>query len=338
MLYEVLVSPSERVIPYYFVDSNICLELGRLYYKGKCSNEKVREDLIQLIEKNRNRNGGFFTNYAVSELSFDYGLNSINIDEMKRLDFALKQIISSMGIANIKEHKGIDNKPIVERNQAYTYNSIYECKLPQIMSGSLFKIGMDKIFYMSYLYRLKIQELYQDKEVSSIDKMRNLLSFANTEINAISGIEFQLAQMLFVGAEKEVQIAKKLLKVDHKVTLKLINNTVVDIFLFRLSQKLATLPQSLMIYPNAYIGFLTSDEGLAKIFEKNKIIVSSGFGADLSEGDVQIRPSLQSEWNEFYYREALPIFEKKFKLSYMPQKLEYSKIEMNIKRLEKKLY
>lgn len=292
--------------PFYMLDSNAYIEFARFYYKGKCSSKERTDFIKALLLFTRERGGRFEYELAGNEAAFDYGLNDKNIDSWNQVFSAVDTLIMEVPTDEISGVRKPVEKPFLpDRNNSCDYKSIFDCNFPQIFIP---EESLCNVFYISYLYRIKIQELYQDKTLHPIDRINTLFDYMTKTICIFGDIEFQVAKMLFVG-QRDEQTAKKLLKVDKEITVALLNNTVSDIVMFRIAHEMATrLPVPVF--------YITGDKGLQRTFELNKTLISSNFNiASVSEDNSDIKHALKGAWQELYESKIYPVMKSKFIMS-----------------------
>lgn len=179
---------------------------------------------------------------------------------------------------------------------------------------------------------MKIQELYLNNSIDPLKKIESFFDFCVDRIDMIPGIELQLAQMLFVGESTAMRTAKKLLKVDMPQSVKLLNNTVEDIFLFRICQKYSMEFQK--IKP-LNVNFLTSDRALSDLLTVSELVASSNYAADIETIDLKVRPQLYGQWSQLYNTKMLPIMRKRYLTSFQNKNIDFNVIKQEIQHLEK---
>jgi len=297
--------------PFYILDSNTYIEFARFYYNGKCSSA-ARTDFVRfLLLHAREMNASFLYDISGNETAFDYGLNGRNDDSWEQVFTAVDSLITKIPTESIIRNRCSVKKTLYPyRETACTYYSVFETAFPQTLFPDP---SFRNIFYLSYLYRIKIQELYQNKTLSPIERIENLFDYMTSVIGIFGDIEFQLAKMLFIG-QGDVQTAKKLLKVDEKINVALLNNSVLDIVQFRIARIIGTY------FPNP-VFYVTGDKGLQRIFELNKALISSSCNlASVSEDMSDIRSSAKKNWQELYERKIYPVMKEKFVMSHFIQR------------------
>lgn len=313
------------------MDSNAYIEFSKFYYTGKCSSAEITDYVKKLLLYTQSIGGAFIYEFAANETSFDYGTNGMNVDVVRQMVFAVDTLITQFSSNEILLHKGTVGKPLyIHRDNTCNYKSVFESNFPQIFVGDK---NVTELYYLSYLYRLKIQEIYQQKSLSPLEQIKQIFFYMNNTIGVMGDIEFQLAKMLFLG-DQSYETAKSILKVDKSINLKLINNTVTDIVLFRFCKMMA----SLLTLP---VFFVSGDDGLTRIFELNETLVSSSNMLSCSQDLSDVKPTLQSEWDEFFYEEIAPQTQKNFMLAVIGTKTYEGKaetIKKEIISLEAKLY
>lgn len=314
--------------PLYFLDSNAFVELGRFYQNGRCSSREICDSLKKLIINAQCTGGRFEIDLVANELSFDYGTNKINIDVKHRAIQAVETLIEQIPKEELDTFIRPTNKQFIrERNQCCNYKSIFDCNFPQVFLND---DTMCDLFYISYLYRLKIQELYQAKHLTPMDRVKQLFYYMTDTIELFGDIEFQVGKMLFIG-DKSVQFAKSLLKVDTRISVALMNNSVADIVLFRIARMMGAM-FACPVY------FVTSDKGLQSIFETNTdLIICNQLLPRLYEDSSDVRPSLQNDWELFYKHAIYPTMYRNFITSFLYEKdmdITMDKVKNEIKKLE----
>ena len=323
-----LCSHFETGSPFYFLDSNAFIELGRFYQSGRCSSQEICDSLKALIINAQRTGGKFEIDLVVNELSFDYGTNKLNIEARQRTVQAVENLIEKIPIEELDTFTRPTNKQFVkERNQCCNYKTIFDCNFPQVFLNDE---TMCDLFYISYLYRLKIQELYQAKHLTPMDRIKQLFYYMTDTIELFGDIEFQVGKMLFIG-DRSTQFAKSLLKVDKPINVALINNSVADIVLFRIVRMMGakvTCP----------VYFVTSDKGLQSIFETNTdLLTSNQLIPSLCEDSSDVRPTLRSDWDLFYEQAIYPTMYRNFITSFLCKKdmaVTMDRVKKQIKKLE----
>ena len=144
--------------PLYILDSNACLKFSRFYYDGKCSFDSHVQFIKNILLEVQNNGGSFQFELAISELSFDYGLNSINTKMAQQLYFGVDSLITNVSAKELLTYSGSIGKPYhIERDSHCNIRSILDCNFPKAL---LADDELVLLFFLSYLYRLKVQELY----------------------------------------------------------------------------------------------------------------------------------------------------------------------------------
>jgi hypothetical protein len=292
--------------PLIILDSNTYIEFAHFYYNGKCSSPERTNFVRCLLVFSRILNGSFQYDIAGNEIAFDYGLNDKNDDAWEQAFSAVDSLVVEVPTEDIIGFRRPVEKPFyLHRNNLCLYKSVFETNYPRVFS--IDNNPLD-VFYISYLYRIKIQELYQDKALSSIKKIEHFFDYMTDTIGIFGDIEFQVAKMLFIG-HQDSQTAKNLLKVDKHIDVALLNNTVSDIVQFRIAREIGTRLSTPVFY-------VTGDKGLQRMFELNKTLVSSNFNIGSVSGDLSdIRPTLKKAWQELYEVKIYPAMKRKFVMS-----------------------
>ncbi len=76
------------------------------------------------------------------------------------------------------------------------------------------------LFYVMYLYMLKIYQLKKRTFYETIEKINNLFEFMTNEIDVLLSSEFFMATLLFIGEHNEKKIAEKIFKPKQTPELK----------------------------------------------------------------------------------------------------------------------
>ena len=123
----------------------------------------------------------------------------------------------------------------------------------------------------------------------------------------VPGYELLLAQMLFIGDKDAQNLAKKLLKVDvccdtvyKKQTIKTVNNSVQDVFLFRISEKFSS-------FCPFTVRFITSDKALAQLFDSFPPGIGINGEKSLVYTEFGIIRKYEERWNQLYKNKIYPI-------------------------------
>lgn len=292
--------------PLYILDSNACLEFSRFYYDGKCSSNSHVQFIKNILIEAQNNGGSFQFEWAISELSFDYGSNSINSKMAQQLYFGIDSLITNISAKELLTYTGSIGKPYhIERNSHCNIYSILDCNFPKAL------IRDDKLvllFFLSYLYRLKIQELYQTNHIDPIKKVENLFSYMIDIVGVFGDIEFQLGKMLFLNQNNSKTI-KKLLKVDNVINVPLLINTVTDIVFYRISRKIGN---DLL----APVFFITDDSSIQELFSANKIVLESNIGPNISMDCSEVNQKYYDDFQKYYVQNIYPTMKKRFISSY----------------------
>lgn len=292
--------------PFIILDSNAYIEFARFYYNGKCSSPERTDFVRCLLVFSRVLNGRFQYDIAGNEAAFDYGLNDRNADAWEQAFSAVDSLVVKVPTEDIIGIRQPVEKPFYPyRDRTCFYKSVFETNYPRVFS---IDENPCDAFYISYLYRIKIQELYQDKTLSPIERIEHLFDYMTDTIGIFGDIEFQTAKMLFIG-HRDTQTAKKLLKVDEHIDIALLNNTVSDIVQFRIAHAIG-MRFSIPVF------YVTGDKGLQRIFELNKTLISSNYNiASVSEDLSDIRPTLKKDWQELYEAKIYPVMKRIFIMS-----------------------
>lgn len=249
------------------IDSNILINVGKYYFNGKCGNDdiltkQIREFIILC------RNTGMLRyNNALMEISFNHGKNEINTDVMNKFMMVIDTLFM-----NCSDEEVINNvphlKPFCVEKVSGEFNSIYDCKLPQITFED--EIGSLKLFYLIYLYTIKIYHL-TNCDIEPMEKVKQLYYYMTEEIDRFMAHEFILGQMIFIGRDKEKIIAEGIMKFDKirkgNSAIRTIINALLDIMSYRQITTIVDLSVKLKNPINCI--FVTQDQELQNYIELN---------------------------------------------------------------------
>ncbi len=314
--------------PLYILDSNACLEFSRFYYDGKCSSDSHVQFIKNILVEAQNNGGSFQFELAISELSFDYGSNSINAKMAQQLYFGIDSLITKISAKELLTYTSSIGKLYhIERDSHCNIDSILNCNFPKAL------IPNDELvllFFLSYLYRLKIQELYQTRHIDPISKVKNLFCYMIDTVGVFGDIEFQLGKMLFLNQNNSKTI-KKLLKVDHVISVPLLINTVTDIVFYRISRKIGND----LLIP---VFLITDDSSIQELYSINKMVLESNIGPNISMDCSDVNQKYYDDFQKYYMRNIYPTMQKRFIFPYDINSHRsdiISTIYSEIKKLEK---
>lgn len=311
----------------------------QFYYKGKCNTDGIVEELKEFILKARIH--GVQNQLAIIEVCYDYNENSLNCEQMQKIMIAYDNLLVNMTESEIRNHKGttyIEAKRNEQRS--VEYKSIFDCMLPNFFLKD--ETGMKILFYEIYLYLLKIYSLYNNHMMDPMDKIRQLFEFMTEEIDIFLGYEFFMGVMLFIGVNKEKDIAKGIFKPRQKPELHHILNSVIDIFQYRMVCIVSDFFKSIGKPQNVY--FVTLDECLQEYIEHNvayNTVISSNTITPINEFTVCIDGKYENEWREFYNGVYEPRLHERYIQSHMTELDDTKRDEIcesilnNIAELEK---
>lgn len=297
----------------YCIDSNILINVGKYYFDGKCGNDDIlTKQIREFIILCRNT-GMLIYDYALLEVSFNSGTNEINKDVMNKFMMVIDTLFMNCSDEEVLNHVP-QIKPFCEEKLNGDFNSIFDCKLPQIAFTD--EIGSLKIFYLMYLYTIKIYHLV-NCNIKPMEKVKQLYNYMTEEINCFMAYEFILGQMIFIGTSKEKIIAEGIMKFEKirngKSAIRTIINALLDIMSYR--RIITIVDLSVKVNDPANCIFVTQDQEL-----QNYIELNSDFGTVIN-GD-KITDSFSSEfvpnerfideWKEFYNNTVITNAKRRF--------------------------
>ncbi|MGC6178324.1 hypothetical protein [Lacrimispora sp. 38-1] len=293
----------------YFIDTNILLAMTQLYYKGKCKDEEITEEIKIFILESRKY--GVQNQFSITEVCFDYKSNQMNNEQMNKIMIAYDNLLMNLTDDEIRNHKGyLEPKAKWNSKREYSYKSIFECNLPKFFLAN--NIGMIGIFYQTYLYFLKIYDLKISNE-EPLTKIRSLFKFMTEDIDVFMGYEFYLGVMLFVGSQKEREISQGIFKPMANPPLDHILNTVIDIFQYRMACFIADYSVRMKMPMKAV--FATMDIDLQKYIEHNmsyQTVMTSNMITPINHFEIAIDSKYIQEWDKFYDEIYYPILQSRF--------------------------
>lgn len=297
----------------YYIDSNILINVGKYYFDGKCGNDdiltkQIREFIIQC-----RKNGILMYDYALMEISFNHGKNEINTDVMNKFMMVIDTLFMNCLDEEVLNH-GSQIKPFCTEKLSGDFNSIFECKLPQIAFED--EIGSLKIFYLIYLYTIKIYHLV-NCDINPMEKVKQLYSYMTDEINCFMAYEFLMAQMIFIGTDKEKTIAEGIMKFEKIKKGKSAIRTIINALLDIMSYRRITTVVDLLLKENAPADciFVTQDQELQNYIELNSDFrtvmsgdkITDSFSSEFAPDEIYI-----DEWKEFYNNTVIANAQRRF--------------------------
>ena len=320
---------------FYCIDSNILINVVKFYFDGQCGQDKIlTKQIVEFIF--RCRNSGYLKyDYALAEVCFDSGSNEMNTDVMNKFMAVVDTLFlycNDAGIENCSKHL----KPYCKKRQIGDFNSVFECKLPQMIFND--QIETINVFFTIYLYFIKIYELNK-KSIRGIEKVIYLYDYMTKTINSFYMHEFMLGIMLFIGTESEKGIAEGILKFDKvakgKSSIRILINAIMDIMAYR---QIHILSDMFMMIGNPVKAiFVTQDENLQKYIELNKYkgtILNGEKVMEYSNIEFAVKNQFEIEWKEFYYNILQPEMRERF-LKYHMDKKEQVSMKLVFEEIER---
>ncbi|QIB69294.1 hypothetical protein Ami103574_08140 [Aminipila butyrica] len=325
----------------YCIDSNILINVGKFYFDGRCGrDDTLTEQVKKFIILCRNT-GTIIYDYALLEISFNFGTNKINADVMNKFMMVIDTLFMNCADEEVINHAP-QFKPFCKEKLSGEFNSIFDCKLPQIIFSD--EIGSLKIFYLMYLYTIIIFYLSNCK-IEPMEKVKKLYAYMTEEINCFMAHEFQLGQMIFIGTQKEKNIAEGIMKFGKikkgKSAIRILINALLDI----MSYRRLTMIKDMSILQKAPVSsiFVTQDQGLQNYIELNsdfKTVINGDKITDSFTSEFVPEEKYLIEWKEFYYETIITNAKNRFMEYHLGRKREVDqeKILKEIKYYEKLIF
>lgn len=324
----------------YLIDTNVLVDMCKLYYRGQCTKKEETDDLKQFIL--RARKEGIQNQFSLIESSFDWRINQIDSCRMQKLMMAYDALVMYMSEEEIEHHIGV-LEPYIKQpdlENEIVYKSVFDCQLPKMLFDDW---EMRYLFYTVYVLCLKIRLIYNDKKTTPFIKVKEIYNFMINDLNLFLDKEFFLATQLFIGKDEEQTIARDILKPDKQLNVRMLVNAAMDIFQYRMVCFIIETMKCELKIP-AKIIFVTGDVGLQKYIERigTKGIISSQNMITPCDGvcfDVQNKH--EEMWNKYYKEHILPEIKMRAALLHMQKitdddrKKKYIKIRKIIETLEK---
>ena len=321
----------------YFIDSNLLIALGNYYYCAQCKPPETTNEVVEFILKARKY--GVYNQFPLVELCYDYNSNTLNNSMMQKIMIAYDYLITTMDEKAIRSHRGaLQPESFRNKKITRTYNSIFECNLPNYMfpesDGSL-----RDTFYVVYLYMLKVYSLYNDRNKNSLEKIEELFLYMVNDTNLILSNEFFSACMLFIGENSEKDVIKKIIKPCINPTLDHILNATIDVFQVKMAEVFTQM--SVMNRWPCFVRFATFDKGLQDYIEhvtQYNTVITRKMTSSLNIYQFNVNAKYREDWNRFYYEIIEPTLKKRLLDAHLGQKsfgsYNFNTIREEIVRLE----
>lgn len=287
----------------YCIDSNILINVGKFYFDGKCGRDDTLTDQIKKFIILCRSTGMIIYDYALLEISFDFGANEINQDVMNKFMMVIDTLFMNCSNEEVLNHVP-QFKPFCKEKLSGDFDSIFDCKLPQVVFSD--EIGSLKIFYLIYLYTIVIFHLSNCK-IEPMEKVKKLYKYMTQEINCFMAHEFQLGQMIFIGTQKEKNIAEGIMKFGKirkgKSAIRILINALLDIMSYRRITMIKDM--SLVEKEPVSCVFVTQDQELQNYIELNsdfKTVINGDKITDTFSSEFVPDEKYLNEWKEFYYK------------------------------------
>lgn len=314
----------------YLIDSNILIALGNFYYKGKCTPKELTQEIRKFIMKARLY--GIDNEFSIIELCYDYNTNELNNEAMQKLMIAYDNLTEVMQEKEIENHKGVGDIFIHnKKKQVKKYNSIYESKFPSFLLRKETE-EIKTLFYVMYLYMLKIYQLKRERSMKPLEKINNLFEFMTNEIDVLLSSEFFMATLLFIGEHNEKKIAEKIFKPKQTPELKYILNGLMDLFQYRMAMLIAQKSEE--IEEPIFVKFVTADKALYDFISRSygySLIISKNMMTPINTYEFQVEEKYKDEWKKYFEKTLEPIMKKRLVESHERKR----KLPSNFKNLLK---
>lgn len=292
---------NQNPIKFYSIDSNVLINMSSYFYNGHCHDEIETKKIIEFILRVKNTNGVLEYDNAINETCFNYTTNML---EPKALNGYMHAIDSLIMYASPEEVAGIKSnyKPDMRFNNACNIDSVLNCNIVEyfLRANDVLAHGR-AAFYLAYLYNLQILDLHRNKSLSGINKLKGFYGFMANEIGCVSGLHLILAQMLFVGNNKALDTAQRILKPKIKYSFRdIINSTMDMVHIQTAFTKQAAFAQCHQ--PCDYV-IVAQDIGmieLCRVIERTYLIFDGKNSVTGYEFRNNISEKYYAEWELFY--------------------------------------
>lgn len=310
----------------YLIDSNMLIDMSRLYYRGRCIHLEETDDLKRFIV--RARRYGIQNQFALIESCFNWNTNQLNSSRMQKIMRAFDALVVYMSDEEIEHHIGV-LEPFIEQQEIespFENKSIFNCGLPKMIFENS---EMRYLFYIVYCICLKMRILYNDTTIGCFDKVKELYEFMINDVDLFLDKEFFLATQLFIGKDDGQKIAKDILKIGKSLDVKIIVNSAMDIFQYRMVCLLVETTKSTLNLP-VKIVFVTGDVALQNYMEAIKtlgIIRSQNMITPCDRVSFDVNSKYEQVWEEFYNEHIWPELKKRAIESHVNNLTDYERHE-----------
>lgn len=195
----------------YLLDSNIIIELGKLYYNPKAISNDKKIALLSLVKDIKDNNTRIEYKYALTELSTDRINGGVVGEKYNRLEKAIKNIFT-MSFNKFRRHALYStsvNKEIIESDDFSD-----EPNMKRIINNTL------KLIVFSYTPLMKFYLLfdnYGDKDREKIFK--EYVNFLHEEVGMFPLYEIAAVIFYLFSSNEEYKNAQNLMKVNKQLGL-----------------------------------------------------------------------------------------------------------------------
>lgn len=195
----------------YLLDSNIIIDLGKLYYNPKSVLHDKKIALINLVKDIKTNNIRIDYKYALTELSADRINGGVVDEKYKRLEKAMNKIFS-MSFNKFKRHALYSDTANKANLDFEDFSD--EPNMKQIINNTL------KALIYSYTPLMKFYllfEQYGDKEREKIFK--EYVKFLHEEVGVVALYEIAVVIFYLFSSNEEFKNSQNLMKVNKQLGL-----------------------------------------------------------------------------------------------------------------------
>lgn len=296
----------------YILDSNIVVDLGKLYYKPSSLDKETKNILLKLVDHIKKIS--YDASYALAELSVDRINGGIIDEKYRHLEKGLKKVFH-MNFKKLKKHAFYSNRAEKYSGRFIDFND--KPNMSNILNETLKALNYSYVLLAKFFLLLEAHG-EKNKEKIYID----LLEFAHSEIQAISLYEFAPIIFYIFSSDEEFKHAQNLMKVNKKLEIvKKIWNVSWDITYLR--------------YLNDVPSRVLSGEQLECECKNNILITKDVALAKISE--ILTCDSKSVLYEKFVPNAIIDVskIKEKFRNTYEEQYKKYHSDEIRIQRVEK---
>lgn len=285
----------------YIFDSNIVVDIGKLYYKPTSLDIESKYALLNLINYIREEGIEYDAKYALTELSTDRVNGGVIEEKYRRLQSGLNKIMN-MPLKKFRKHVLYSNR-VISNNTSFV-DFPENPDMANIIKNTLMALNYAYVILAKFFILLN---LYGERNKEKI--YSELLEFAHYEIKAISLYEFSAIIFYLFSSDDEFTNSQNLMKVNKKLELvKKVFNISWDLTYLRYMNELTGRYLSKEIEDidcKNYV-LVTKDKALAKISEllicDSNSEIDGKFVPNIIIDCDKIKEKYRDVYEEYYYK------------------------------------